>query len=425
MALVLSDWKKNQFQFSKRQLANQKGIALLLAVFTVVMITYLVVEITYDTNVEYIVNANSVNRLKAYYAARSGLELSLVRIKLYKKVQKQLGKQMGSQAKLLDLVWSFPFAWPLVVPDAASEVDKGMIKDTLKESKMDASYSTRIEDEGSKIDVNDLASDSKVIRELTRKQIMTIFESKMKDEKFARQNRDVRFEEIVNNMQDWVDSDTQSLNRGAEGELYSNVNTATLQMPPNRPYRTVEEIRLTAGMTEEIFNLIKDRVTVYGMKAINPNHVGKDVLISLDSSMTDEIVSAVIQRRNSDNEGGPFKDGQDHCKSDFWGFVESKGARISNETKDNTPLNCSQVANFRIHAVGEFAGVTREIEAVVYDLKLGASSVAAQLKKENPPPNSSTTGANPTPTPAPVNSPGPGNEPLPKGPPRIVYYNEH
>lgn len=429
---LLSKHAKNQFVFTRQQVSNQKGIALLLAVFTVVIITYLVVEITYDTNVEYIVNANSVNRIKAYYAARSGLELSLVRIKLYKKVQQQLGKQMGSQAKLLDLVWSFPFAWPLVIPDGTNEVDRGMIKDTLKESKMDSSYFTRIEDEGSKIDVNDLASDSKVIRELTRKQILNIFESKMKDDKFAQKNRDLRFEEIVNNIQDWVDSDVQSLNRGTESEFYSQVNNSVLQMPPNRAFRTVEELRLVAGVTEDIFNLLKDRVTVFGMKAINPNHASKEVLMNLDPTITDEVASAVIKRRNTDNEGGPFKEGQDRCKSDFWGFVESKGARVSNEAKDNTPLNCSQVVNFRIHSVGEFAGVTREIDAVVYDLISGAGSVATQLKKESPTnpanPNGANQGTNPPGSPQgtqPTNSTGPSNQPLPKGPPRIVYYNEH
>jgi general secretion pathway protein K len=418
---------KKHLPFTHRSLKQQRGIALLLAVFTVVMITYLVVEISYESNIEYIVNANAVSRLKAYYAARSGLELSLVRIKLYKKVQKQLGKQMGSQAKLLDLVWNFPFAWPLMVPEGASSVDKEMIKDTLNESKMDASYSTRIEDEGSKLDVNDLDSESKVIREATKKQLLNIFEGKMQEEDFARRNREVRFEDLVNNIQDWVDADTQSQVRGNESDLYSEINTADLQLPPNRAFRTVDEIRLVAGMTEEFFNLLKERVTVYGMKAINPNHASKEVLMSLDNSINEEVVGEIIKRRTSDDLGGPFKDGSDFCKGDFWGFVESKGGRIAPETKDSIPLKCSEVTNFRIHSVGEFAGVTREIEAVVYDLKLGAGSVATQIKKEaqtaNPNPGGGSTNPGGT-QPPPTNPTGPANEPLPKGPPRIVYYNE-
>lgn len=415
--------KPRQIQ-SLKILASQKGIALLLAVFTVVMVTYLVVEISYDTNIEYIVNANSVNRLKAYYAARSGLELSLLRIKLYNKVQRQLGKQMGAQSKLLDLIWSFPFAWPLMVPDGANEVDKEMIKDTLKESKMDSSYSTTIIDEGSKIDINDLASDSKVIRESTRKLILNIFESKLTDQDFQKRNRDVRFEDIVNNLQDWVDADTQSLVRGNESDLYSDINGGDISLPPNRSFRTVQEIRLVAGMSEEIFNLLKDRVTVFGMKAINPNHASKDVLKSLDPGITEEIAGEIMKRRDNDDLGGPFKDGQDFCKGDFWGFVEAKGGRINPETRDSVPLKCGQVANFHIKSVGEFGGVMREIEAVVYDIKLGAGVVASQVKKENQtapaegsPPASSGGPQSQNPT-------GPTSEPLPKGPPRVVYYNE-
>jgi general secretion pathway protein K len=408
-----------------KNLRNEKGVALMLAIFTVVIITYLVTELSYETNVEYIVNASAVHRLKAAYAARSGLELSLLRIKLYSKVQRQFGKQLGSQAKLLDMIWSFPFAWPLVLPNESSDIDKATIKDVLKESQMDASYFTSISDEGSKIDINDLGSQSKKIAEITKKNLTNVFDEKNKEEDFRRTHPGFRTEELIENLTDWVDLDSLSKIRGNEADYYSKLNSGDVQYPPNRGFRTVEELRFVAGVDDEIFNILKDRVTVFGMKAINPNHANPEVLMSLDPSITKEVAQEAIKRRDNEELGGPFKDGDDNCKSDFWGFINSKGGRVTKETQDDLPLQCGKVTNFKIRSVGEFNGVTREITAVVYDLKISAQVVADAIKKESADqeqpqspsaPTSGTTSSGP--------KTGPPPEPLPKGPPRIVYYSE-
>ena len=91
-------WLKNKFKKNLIFNPNQKGLALLLAMFTLTIVSFLAMELSYQTNVEYIVNSQSIQRLKAYYAARSGMELSLLRIKLYSQVQGQYAQMLGSQA---------------------------------------------------------------------------------------------------------------------------------------------------------------------------------------------------------------------------------------------------------------------------------------------------------------------------------------
>jgi general secretion pathway protein K len=407
-----------------RAVRNQKGVALILAIFTVVMISYLVVEISYETSVEYVVNSNAIYRLKAYYAAKSGLELSLLRIKLYTKVQRQFGKQLGSQSKMLDMIWNFPFAWPLAVPAEASSVDKDMINEAMKQSQMEGSYFTQILDEGSKFDLNDLASDSKKIVEATKRNLTNIFTAKLEDEAFMKTHPSFRPEELVEAITDFVDLDTTSTLHGSENTGYPtlpNNSGMDFQMPPNRGFRSVEELRLVPGVDDQIFNLLKDQVTVFGMKAINPNYASKDVIMSLDKSITKEVAQEILNRRENEKMGGPFKDGSDNCKGDFWGFVNSKGGRIDEETMAQIPLKCDRVTNFRIKSVGEYNGVTREITAIVYDLKMSAQVVAEAVLKEKQahPEEGAQPGATPKPTPTPAPP-----EPLPKGAPRIVYYNE-
>jgi len=397
---------------------NQKGVALLIAVFTVVIITYLVSEILYDTNVEYIVNSQAVNRLKAYYAAKSGLQISLLRIKIYNKVQKQVGGQLPeAQKKLLEMIWQFPLSWPPMIPEEASGVDKDMIKDKVKESAMDAVYVTSISDEGSKIDVNDLGSPSKGLREITKKLLMQIFENRMKnDDQWARTSEGIEFEKVINNMTDWVDGDSVGSSGSDERSPYGNI-TSEKPYPPNRSFRTVDEIRMVAGMTDDIFDMLKDRVTVYGTRAINPNHATGDVLKALDVSLNDEVITKILTRRN-DPDKGPFKD-----EKDFWGFVNAEGGNVSEESQKAIPLVFTQVTGFRIRSTGEFGGANREIEAVVFDFSNVGKTIATRLQEEantangvQPPPQQ--PGAKP------ASSANKNNEPLPKGPPRIVYFIE-
>lgn len=399
-----------------KPLRNQRGMALMLAVACMVMITFIAMEVIYDSRVEYEVNSQSLNRIKAYYAAKSGMQLSLLRIKTYQTVQSQYGSMLGSNAKMLDQIWQFPMAWPLPIPAELNAIDKDAFKKLTKESTMDAAYMTTIEDEGSKIDLNDLMSPSKTLAKITRQQLLNIFEQKkLEDEKFARDHGNTRFEEIVNSITDWMSYKSASDNGGDKRSAYSSLNSDTESdyFPPNRPFRTIAEMHLVPGMTDELFDLIAPRVTLNGMKGINPNLATKEVLKSLDAGMTDEVVNEIVKRRDDKDEGGPFKDEQD-----FWGFVQNKGARLQGKPED-MPLIFDAIMTFKIRSNGEFGGAARELTVVVSDLDRAATKLKEYVDKD------AKGGASPTPSPSPTKSgPGAKKPDIPKGPPRIVQWTE-
>lgn len=392
---------------------NNRGMALIMAITCVLMISFIAMEVSYDSLVEYNVNVNSLNRLKAYYAARSGVELSLLRIKTFQQASSQFGKQLGGQSEMLDQIWKFPFAWPVPLPDALSSVEKDSIKSTLKESIMDASYVVTIEDEGSKLDLNDLVSPSKALQESTHRRLLDIFQNKLKnDEEFQRKYGSYRFDELVNAIADWQSKSRTSVNGGDKRSGYRDYPE---NFPPNRGFRTVQELRLVAGMNEDFFELLEPNITIYGMKAINPNQASKELLKSLDPEINDEIANAIIKRRDTPNEGGPFKN-----KEDFWGFVTGRGARLSDKA-ELTPLIFDKVINFRIKSTGEYAGVSREINVVVMDLQTVASTLKGYVDKEKAQANPPAGPTTPNPTASPAQSQTPA---LPKGPPRVVYWGE-
>lgn len=401
-------------------LNNNRGMALIMAITTVVLISWIAMEVSYDSLVEYNVNSASLNRLKAYYAARSGVELSLLRIKTYQQAQAQFGKQLGSASGMLDQIWKFPFAWPVPVPPDLNAIDKDAINKAVKESVMDAAYTVTIDDEGSKIDLNDLVSPSKALREAARRRLLQIFEGKLKsDEAFQKKYGGFAFEELINAIADWQTDKRGSV--GGSGDKRGAYRDYPEKFPPNRAFRTLQEVRMVPGMVEDFFEILEPSITIYGMKAINPNQTTKEVLKSLDAGITDEIAEEILKRRNDTNAGGPFKN-----KDDFWGFVVQKGARLGDKAEE-TPLIFDKVFNFRIRSIGEFAGASRELDVVVMDLQNVATTLKDYIEKEK-----QQEQQNNNPNQNPQNKPASGQQnpaqgqtpPLPKGPPRIVYWGE-
>ena len=386
---------------------------------------YIASEVVKDSSVEYIINSQELTRLKAYYSARNGMQIALLRIKLFQQASAlPIPDEYKSQ---VDLIWKFPFAWPLPISDDLNSVDKDTMKQITSESLMDASYSHTIEDEGSKIDLNDLVSPSKKLREITKSQLLNIFEQKMQnDDDFRAKYQSVRFEDIVNRIYDWMSEvNTSAAGGGDKRGDFSKLGTG---YPPNRGFRTIEELRLVPEITTDIFDILSPRITIYGMKAINPNTASKEVLLALDPGMTEEAVTEAIARRDDPNLGGPFKGNAEECNKNFKDFVDSRGARTAPEF-EKIPMVCNKVFNFKIKSTGLYGAgsyaLQKTILAYVVDLSKSASQIKTYVDKEK-------EEQNPTPPPADGSGSGSGStssnqnqEPLPKGPPRVVYWTEY
>lgn len=364
---------------------NQKGVALLMAMFCVMIMAFLAVELNFDTSVEYILSNKEYHRIKAYEAAKAGVELSLLRIQLFKNVNKQYGSQLKGQESILQMIWSMPFSWPLAIGANTSTVDKDEVQSANKESFMDARYVTQISAEGSKIDINDLDSMSDSLKKATREQLAKIFTQKLEneDDEWAEKNRNFDYEELINNLEDWIDENTESLNGGDEKSRYPNADDDAV-VPPNHPFQTMEELKMVDGMREDIFQLLLPHVTVYGTKGINVNQANNEILKSIDAIITDEMATEIINRRNDLQKGGPFKD-----ENDFMNFI---GANQATFNPSKIPLLFGNEYNFRIKSVGEYQNVTREIIAIVFDVEAVRDQMITILDKDQAANQSGNTG---------------------------------
>ncbi len=363
----------------RRRKSNEKGMALLITLFAMTLMTFIAMEVGYDTQVDYIVAKQQVDRLRARYAAKSGAELSLLRLMLYRQVVGALGNNPMIPKQMLDPIWAFPFMWPPTAMGAKiTEVDKSVLNDVIEESFMTAQYAATITPEGGRLDINDLGSPSKGLKKSMIAQLVKVFTSEVEhNEAFAEKHRGENFEELVNNIADYIDEDKESLNGGDEGDPYRDIGESGLQMPPNRGLRTIDELHQVGGMTDEFYDMLAGRLTVFGTKGINVNYADKQTLLALDKTMTDEAVDKLIARRNNPKEGGPFK-----SEADLFGFLTPFSVDVKAIQESKLPLLFDQEFNFRITSTGVSGNVRREITVITYDFPNLAARYADMIQKE-------------------------------------------
>ncbi len=412
--------KAEDTKASKRSLIVQSrsGIALLTAMAALSLMLYISSEVSYDSLVEYSVNSQALHRMRAYYAARNGVELSLFRIKLYQQVQNLLGGTIDQA--MLDQVYKFPFAWPLPVPKEMNSIDQDGINNVVKESLMVGSYFTTIEDEGSKLDISGLGSNLKSLRETSKRQILKLFTNRLETDKaFNDKYENFNFEELINQIGDFMSSKSASFNGGDKRSAYSELGLTNF--PPNRGFRTLDEMRFVPLMNEEFFQILAPNVTIYGSKGINPNSASAEVIRSIDKGFTDEIMAELMKRRDDPDEP-PFKDA-----NEFWSYTEGDlRLRLEEVEKEDVPLSFDTISTFRITSVGEFNGAKREIQAIVLNIEAAAANLKAVTDKAKAKEKDGEDGA--------PNTPAADEDPnkeaakpkikIEKGPPRIVFWLE-
>ncbi len=407
-------------------LRSERGVALLIAMFAMMLLTFIAIEVSYDTTVDYVVASQQVNRIKAHYAAKAGVEISLLRIMLYKQAMAAFGDQLGAEKSRLDVIWSFPFMWPPTAAAAnskATSVDKNMINSVVKESLMGAQYATTITPEGGRLDINDLGSPVKSLKQAMIKQLVKVFTSEVEhNEEFAKKYRGFRFEEVVNNIADYIDEDKDGLNGGDESAPYRDNEDKDIEMPPNRSLRTIDELHQVGGMTEDFYNLLAPRITVFGTKGVNVNYADKDTLMSLDPSMTEEAVRKIMERRSDPKLGGPFQN-----PKDFFNFIQGYSVNYRAIEESKVPLLFDMEFNFRIVSTGLSANVKKEITAITYDYANLTSRYAEIMDKQE------EQDKGPSPSQQQQQTPQ-GNTPSPtakkkiqgaKGRPSVVYWEEN
>ena len=340
------------------QTLKQSSGAILFIILTVFMILIPLVQgVWMDSQSYYQLRRTVVNRMKARANAQSGLDLSLLRLYIFKGAEKSIPQKIKSQfVSVLDQSWLFPFQWPLLDTGDLLESEKDLLEEINKQSFLEGGYSNSIKPEDGLLDLNNLSSPFESFREFTYLSLLQLLLLQVEEHDELKDKYDESsLEEIVNNIADGMDLDREKQNGGLEDKLALN-----------RSFISLEELKKIPGLEEDLYQLLKPYVTVYGSSSLNINYSKDKILEAL--GLPPDLVEQVLFRIDPQSElYQPFG-----SKEDFCNFSIEQGYDFCKDLIDVYGhldlLSFDSPIAFRIKSRGWYRSQTVELEAMFYDL---------------------------------------------------------
>ncbi len=280
----------------RRKANREEGIALLLALVFVVLLAALVVEFSYEAQVETARISASLNRFRASIAAESAVAsgMSMLVADLMDVEEGATARRVstsGDTANLLgDTYDGFDEPWAVGTPFT-------MINE--------AAMQCTITDEFGKINLNALLSrNTAEPNDALVEALRLLFEARGATE------------DPVDAILDWVDPDDEDVGVGAELGYYETLDVP--YMTKNGPFGSVDELLLVRGISLDVFFgdpeldqlPLTELLTVYGHPdgRININTAQYEVLDAIGQAIGQgSLADTVIEER----ETAPFVDEQD------------------------------------------------------------------------------------------------------------------
>ncbi len=301
---------------------ERKGIAILVVISALLIITVLITELVYASRVRYMVALHERDRVQAYWLARSGVNMHQLILLANKEIsnnpQVKQGLEMLGMGGTFEF-WNLPFVQSMntgllrMLLTGGGDIDS-VEDDVVEEFKQtgrfeakegqearssifddrdflafEGDFSSEISDHESKVNINVFATENvTTAQESPTGQFLFALMSKEDDLTWFRQ-RGIDPWEIIGNLKDWVDQDTiRSGGRGGyEDTLYNTLDPPYLTK--NAPFDSMEEIRLVAGWEGEVCDRYCDKLLIYG------NGDGKINMNTMDDTFILAIVNSCIE----------------------------------------------------------------------------------------------------------------------------------
>ncbi|MBI3811094.1 MAG: type II secretion system minor pseudopilin GspK [Nitrospirae bacterium] len=258
-------------------LINERGIALLLTLVVLVLLTAVIVEFDYGAKVNLITAGNFRDDIQATYLAKAGVTAARAVLKDDAK------NQSGYDG--LDEFWARPLPpYP---------VGEGFV-------------SVEITDEGGKINVNRLGNSNTQVSGDTQEMLKRLLK--------VLEIESGQIDPIVNAIHHWVDPSTDIGHECEEDSYYQR------QDPPyhckKAPMDTLSELLLIEGVTPEIYKKIRPYLTtVSTTNQINVNTAAPEVLHAMDQNLSTDNVTCIQGQRPFKSKDG-FYGCTSACKTD-------------------------------------------------------------------------------------------------------------
>jgi general secretion pathway protein K len=223
---------------------RQRGVALLATMMAVSLLTILVMDFTSSTTIAYRSAANQANQVRAYYLARSAVNVGIA---LIADDARKAALSNSPRVDSLQSIWALPLP-PLPLGGGWASLS--------------------VVDEARKLNINQLVAPNGQVNqpfEETLTRLLTIL--------------GLDPTQIVPSLIDWLDPDSIDTPGGAESDYYLRL------MPPyearNGPMPTIGDLRMVRGIDETVFRRLANFVTTTPSVRVNINTAPPEVLMAV------------------------------------------------------------------------------------------------------------------------------------------------
>jgi general secretion pathway protein K len=228
---------------------SERGFALLAAMWLLVAIATVTLELGIQSRLRYLAAANTLESARARAAAEGGLAATRARLMV-----------LAGRERAVD-------PW--------SEVSS-LFRDTLRLD--EARYHISLRDAGSALHVN----------KATEVELRRLLVALRVDAGHA--------DRLAQCILDWRDPDDLHRARGAERDAYLREDAPVL--PRNAPFEELDELQEVRGITPEIFERVSPYLTLLGTGQVNARTAERPVLLALPG-MTEEAVAVLLRDRRA------------------------------------------------------------------------------------------------------------------------------
>lgn len=319
-------------------LGNERGVALVLALLAVVMITAIVLEFDFRTRLDMRGAANFRDDTQAYLLADSAVKLARVLL---------VDEDKNKNVDHMDDSWAQAAAF------ANTPVGGGTV--TLV-----------IEDEDGKLDLNRLIKrDPGTGKEDPDLKRVDIFYRLLDILEVESDEANTMVDSLI----DWIDGNGYASSYGAEDSHYENLDVP--YRCRNGPLRTLDELLLVQGFDAKKLELISPHVTAIWEGAIKPaasnskagmvniNTASTELLMALHEDIDENIASAIYSAARDDD---PFISNSPQHLSSQVTTLES-GGNLAQELKALIRVNSE---HFSVMARGQVGDTVRTVRVILH-----------------------------------------------------------
>lgn len=289
---------------ARRAERSERGVALLLSLVTIAILSAAVVEYSYDNRVNLALASNERDQLKAYFLARSSLNLSRLLLSFQFALQDESKETDDDMGKLISRAMRrsnfqiYQYVDLLMGPFNSGKIESPIgginLDDTGVEGFGDftGEMTAKVAPEEGKIDINRFALPELDEDDLKQACAMVldpqyepIFEQKGPDGVLL--DRATVLQRII----DYLDPNEESVQvgndctmRGSSGDEqspYDKLGSRTRIRPANGKITHMEELYKVAGVTPAFMNAFRDQLTVYAVGKPNLNVAQAPVFYSV------------------------------------------------------------------------------------------------------------------------------------------------